>query len=143
MTTRAAAAAYLAAHLTKMYGKPFVVYNPKNMPIESLPFIYGFNNGGSTYFLLACALSADGVVLGQHNCSDEAYIPHDLGIIEGSRLDRHEESYRVHYPEGYRMTFVPTSEIERHEGLHSAFAAMSEKQLLKADDAVRETRNAK
>ena len=46
----------------------------------------------------------------------------DLGIIEGSRPDRHEQSYRKHYPDGYRMDFVPFE----HEGLRLAIKRHNE-----------------
>jgi hypothetical protein len=46
----------------------------------------------------------------------------DLGILEGTRLDRHKKDYQTHYPEGYRMEFVPSSEIKEHEALNRAFA---------------------
>jgi hypothetical protein len=32
-------------------------------------------------------------------------MPADLGILEGTRPDRHEE-FKAHYPDGYRMEFV-------------------------------------
>jgi len=50
-------------------------------------------------------LAEDGTALGSHLCSAEGYMPHDLGILDGSRPDRHED-FRAHYPDGYRMDFV-------------------------------------
>lgn len=102
------------------------VFNPHSKPLEELPVIYGFNNGGSIGFLDAVAIAEDGNVLGSHLCSYEYYIPGDLGLLEGSRPDRHTNSYQVHYPDGYRMEFVPSSEIETHEGLKKAFKANAE-----------------
>ena len=121
MTTEAAAALYLAEHLLRCQGRAVVVHNPNNQPVESLPVIYGFNNGGITGGLAAALLAEDGAYLGGHCCSDEGYIPHDLGIIEGSRKDRH-EGFRAHYPGGYRMEFVSYDDIPGHAGLQSAFA---------------------
>lgn len=123
MTTPAAANLYLAQHLSAMEGKGTAFYNPLGKPIEELPSIYGFNNGGSRGWYSAVAIAEDGVCLGGHCCSDEAYMPHDLGILAGTRKDRHEQSYSQHYPDGYRMEFVPTSEMDKHEGLHKAIAA--------------------
>lgn len=99
----------------------FAVFNPLNRPVEELPVIYGFNNGGSRGFLDAVAIAEDGHGLGSHICSHEAFMLGDLGIRVGTRSDRHEKDYQVHYPEGYRMDWVPSSEIETHEGLKKAF----------------------
>lgn len=120
MTTAAAAAQYLAEHLAMCRDRKWAVYNPNNLPESELPVIYGFNNGGPREFLSAVAISQDGVVLGGHCCSHEVYMPHDLGVIEGSRTDRHEESYRKHYPNGYRMEFVGFDEFKSHAGLQAA-----------------------
>lgn len=106
MTTKAAEAAYLAAHLAEWSGKGYAVYNPNDKPIEALPVIYGFNNGGGSGMLMAQLIAEDGEALGGHCCSSEGYMPYDLGIVEGARADRH-ELFRTHYPEGYRMDFVP------------------------------------
>lgn len=48
MTTKAAEALYLAQHMSAMEGKGTAVYNPKNLPVEDLPTIYGFNSGGAS-----------------------------------------------------------------------------------------------
>jgi hypothetical protein len=106
MTTPAAAALYLNMHLSEWAGKGYEVYNPHNKPLEELPVIYGFNNGGAPEWLQAVAIAQDGHVLGSHICSHEGYMPHDLGITQGSRKDRHEKDYQAHYPDGYRMDFV-------------------------------------
>jgi hypothetical protein len=106
MTTPAAAAFYLNTHLSEWAGKGYEVYNPHNKPLEELPVIYGFNNGGAPEWLQAVAIAQDGHVLGSHICSHEGYMPHDLGITQGSRKDRHEKDYQAHYPDGYRMDFV-------------------------------------
>jgi hypothetical protein len=120
MTTPAAAALYLAQHLVSLEGKGFAVYNPEGKPLAELPVIYGFNNGGSRNWLQAIAIAEDGAFLGAHICSDEGYMPHDLGILEGSRPDRHEAEYRRHYPHGYRMEFVTSAEYPTHTGVLAA-----------------------
>lgn len=120
MTTREAASLYLAQHLHQWAGKGYAIYNPNNVPIEDLPVIYGFNNGGSSGFFSAVLLADDGTCLGGHGCSAEGYMPHDLGILEGSRPDRH-ETFREHYPDGYRMDFVPASCVKTHLGLIAAY----------------------
>jgi hypothetical protein len=96
------------------------VYNPHDKPIDDLPVIYGFNNGGRIGLLMAELVAEDGEPLGGHCCSHEVYMPGDLGILEGSRPDRH-ESFRKHYPDGYRMEFVPYDDVPGHTRLNEAF----------------------
>lgn len=122
MTTPEAAARYEREYLERVKDKRYAVYNPHNRPIEELPFIYGFNNGGNSFFLRAQLIAEDGVPLGSHGCSSECYMPGDLGVLEGTRSDRHEH-FQKHYPDGYRMTFVSYDDVEGHEGLQAAFKA--------------------
>lgn len=79
-----------------------MTYNPNDRPVEELPVIYGFNNGGSPGWYQGVLLAEDGTCLGGHVCSHESFMPGDLGVLEGSRNDRHEH-FRQHYPDGYRM----------------------------------------
>ena len=120
MTTEAAARLYEAQHLAQWGDKGWACYNPLGKPVEELPTIYGFNNGGSSYFLHAVLIAEDGTGLGGHACSSEAYMPHDLGILEGSRPDRH-ETFRAHYPDGYRMEFVSYRDVDGCAPLKLAF----------------------
>ena len=113
MTTEAAAKQYLDEHITQHRDKGYAIFNPHNVQISELPVIYGFNNGGNEYFLSAVLLAEDGTELGGHTCSDEGYMLHDLGILEGTRPDRHKK-FKEHYPNGYRMDFVPYDDIEEH-----------------------------
>lgn len=119
MTTSAAEAQYLAAHMSEWFGKPYAVYNPFEQPVSDLPVIYGFNNGGNGFMYNGELISEDGYNLGSHTCSDEFYMYSDLGILEGSRPDRHEE-FKKYYPEGYRMDFVKYNNVKNHEGLKDA-----------------------
>ena len=118
MTTETAARAYLAEHMSRWGSRGFAVYNPLGKPVEELPFILGWNNGGSAGFLIACLLSEDGESLGSHACSAEGYMPHDLGMLAGSRPDRH-ETFREHYPDGYELEWV--DDPRNHEGLMAAY----------------------
>ena len=113
MTTAAAAA---------WREKGYEVHNPHDKPLVELPVIYGFNNGGSYRWLDGVILTEDGTVLGGHLCSDEGYMPHDLGVLKGSRPNRH-ETFREHYPDGYRMEFVGYDDVEGHQGLRVACEA--------------------
>lgn len=121
MTTPFAASLYLAEHLAQWQGKGYACYNPHNKPLEELPVIYGFNNGGPTVWLHACAIAEDGRVLANHVCSGEGYMRHDLGIFEGARGDLHDKAYKTHYPDGYRMDFVSYDDVDGHAGLKKAF----------------------
>src|SRR5690606_29479631 len=95
------------------------IHNPHGRPVEELPVIYGFNNGGIPGWLSGVLIAADGTPLGGHLCSHEAYMPDDLGVTEGWRPDRHEE-FRAHYPDGYRMVFVGYGDVREHAGLMAA-----------------------
>lgn len=120
MTTAAAERLYLARHLVEWEGKGYAVYNPHGKPLDELPVIYGFNNGGSRGWYNGVLIAESGHCLGGHICSDESYMPHDLGVIEGSRPDRH-ETFRKHYPDGYRMDFVGADQVRTHAGLMAAY----------------------
>lgn len=120
MTTEAAAALYLAQHRYENEGRRWAVYNPHSKPLAELPVIYGFNNGGQREFLSAVLMAEDGTCLGGHCCSDEGYMEADLGILESTREDRH-ETFRAHYPDGYRMEFVGAGKVRSHAGLMRAY----------------------
>ena len=126
MTTPQAEALYEAQHVAQWNSQPVAVFNPHNKPIEELPVIYGFNDGGSPGWLSAVLISEDGTHLGGHICSSEAYMYHDLGILEGSSPKRH-EIFRKYYPDGYRMEFVSYHDVEDHEGLKRAYEILDSK----------------
>jgi len=122
MTTAQAEALYLAQHNAAWGDRGWAVYNPHDKPLSDLPTIFGFNNGGGGGFLSAVLLAEDGTHLGGHGCSAEGYMPHDLGILAGARPDRH-ETFRAHYPDGYKMEFVGGAAVEAHAGLQLAYQA--------------------
>lgn len=103
-----------------MEGRGYAIFNPHGKPVEELPFIIGFNNGGRPGWHEAVLLAADGTGLGGHICSSEGYMRHDLGILEGTRPDRH-ETFRKYYPDGYRMDFVGYANVLADERLKEAF----------------------
>jgi len=121
MTTEQAAAKYLQEYLGAIGNRPYAIYNPLSKPPVELPVIYGFNNGRTHSWLHAELVAEDGTGLGGHICSDEAYMPGDLGCLEGTAEDRH-ETFRVYYPQGYRMMFVGAEEAKTHKGLQQAIA---------------------
>jgi hypothetical protein len=126
MTTAAAAKRYLAQHLAEWAGRGYAIYNPHDKPLDELPVIYGFNNGGAPEWFSGVLLAEDGEYLGGHICSHEFYMPSDLGVKEGSRPDRHEH-FRAHYPDGYRMDFVSHADVLAHPGLSDAIRKNGEK----------------
>lgn len=125
MTTPEAARLYEAQHVAEYAGRGWAVYNPQDKPVNELPIIYGYNNGGSNHWYYAQLLAQDGTALGCHVCSSEAYMPADLGVLEGTRPDRH-ETFRAHYPDGYRMEFVSACDVLQHAGLTAAYALNQE-----------------
>jgi hypothetical protein len=120
MTTPAAASLYEAQHVHAHEDRRSAIFNPRDKRLDELPVIYGFNNGGSPGWYSAVAIAEDGHCLGGHCCSSEAYMPHDLGVLEGTRIDRHERDYQKHYPDGYRMEFVSSDDMDGHAGLRTA-----------------------
>ena len=132
MTTPAAAALYLAQNNLEMEGRKVAVFNPESRDLDQLPVIFGFNNGGSRGFLEGVLVSEDGTFLGSHACSDEAYMYHDLGILKGTRPDRHDK-FQEHYPGGYRMEFVPYEVLKDHTGVNKALALLDEKEEEKGE----------
>ncbi len=98
----------------------YAIYNPKNLPVDTLPVIYGMNNGGGQQIWEGLLISEDGHALGSHICSSEGWMLQDLGILEGTRPDRH-EGFRQKYPDGYRMDFVPYSDVPGHAAIQEAF----------------------
>lgn len=125
MTTKAAENLYLAQHLYAVEGKGYAVYNPNDKPLTELPVIYGFNNGGRPGWFQGELVAEDGRYLGGHSCSHEGYMGHDLGILEGSRPDRHED-FKKHYPDGYRMDFVSHEDVTDHPQLTEAIKRYEE-----------------
>lgn len=126
MTTQTAANLYLAQHLLDLEGREIAVYNPKKLPLDALPTIFGFNNGGFDSWYSGVLLAEDGECLGSHVCSHESYMPYDLGILAETRPDRH-ATFQEKYPDGYKMQFVPASEALTHFGLKRAYAKNQER----------------
>lgn len=88
-------------------------------------FVFSAVGGGDG---VCFAMAEDGTVLGSHWCSCEAWAPTDLGVIEGRRLDRH-ETYKLHYPDGYEMEFIPAASLDAHEAFKRAHALNRAKDL--------------
>lgn len=106
----------------------YAVFNPKNQPELNLPIIYAFNNGGryADGNVLGVLISESGFLLGSHVCSNESFMLKDLGVLSGSREDRH-ETFREFYPNGYRMEFVSEKDVENHEGLQKALDFLADR----------------
>ena len=115
-------------------GTEYAVYNPHEKPVEELPAIYGFNNGGSPGWYGAVLLAEDGEGMGGHICSAEHFILNDLGLLKGSRPDRH-EGFQKKYPDGYRMVYVPSDEVKSHAGLNAAYQRNQERRAAANESA--------
>lgn len=101
-------------------GSQLTVFNPHNLSLDSLPSIMIFSAVVDGKEGPAYALSEDGKCLGSHYCSNESFVPLDLGGFEGRRPDR-EEAYKSHYPNGYKIEFILAKFVESHEKLNKAF----------------------
>lgn len=109
-----------------MINKNYAVHNPHDKPLEDLSVIYGFNNGGPRGFMSGSLIAEDGTPLGGHLCSHEGFMLDDLDIHKGTRSDRH-ETFKKHYPEGYRMDFVSYGDVQGHEKLMNAINILNAK----------------
>ena len=121
MTTEAAENFYLARQLAENRNKKWHVYNPNDLPIESLPVIYGYNAGPTPNRMFAARqIAEDGTRFPGYGCSNEAYMEGDLGIF--SPYGERKELFHAKYPDGFRMAFVGLNDVEKHVGLQAALA---------------------
>lgn len=95
------------------------IYNPQNRPVDELPTIYGYNEGGRPGWLVGVLIAEDGTELGEHISFHESLMPRDLGVLEEARADRH-DVFSEHYPDGYRTEFVSFADVPTHLGLSAA-----------------------
>ena len=80
--------------------------------------IYAFNNGGSRGWMSAVAIADDGRGVAGHICSDEYFMPHDLGVTS----DWKHENYDKYFGAGnWEIEWVPSEAINDHAGLQAAF----------------------
>jgi hypothetical protein len=130
---------YFAEHLLMAGGRPVSVVNPHNKPIEELPVIYGYSDGiKSPTCYLGKLIAEDGTELGEHICSNEAWMLRDLGILEGEGEFRRKD-FEAHYPDGYRMAFVSEKDVPTHEGLNAAFKLNPEMEARKQPQITQKT----
>lgn len=82
--------------------------------------IYGFNNNGEYSGLsIAVAIGEDGQMLASHMCSDESFMPYDLGMSKGAT--RKHDIYNTIYGEGkWETEFVSSKDRDSHKGLQKA-----------------------
>lgn len=81
--------------------------------------IYAFNNGGSPGWYQAIALGEDGQIVGEHICSHEAWVPHDLGA-DGRSNWQHDNYDKVYGKGNWTIKYIKPNEIEDHSGLKEA-----------------------
>lgn len=98
----------------------YYVFNPHEKEVLQLPVIYGYNAGGQPGWYYGQLVGENGEGLGGHICSTERWMLYDLGILPGTRPDRH-ETFRLFYPDGYRMEFVSNAELDNNDGWKEAF----------------------
>lgn len=98
------------------------IYNPKNLPVDTLPVIYGFPTARYGHMdWLGMALAEDGTKLAQHVSSCEGWLAIDLGTSKHGNPHRH-EAFDGHYPDGYRTEYVEASQDGQHMALYKAIA---------------------
>jgi hypothetical protein len=70
---------------------------------------------------LAYAMAQDGHVLASHWCSNELFVPQDLGDDRVKNDPQRAELYAKHYPDGYEIEFIKAADLDEHEGFQAAF----------------------
>lgn len=80
--------------------------------------IYAFNNGGSPGFMSAIAIGDDGKIVGQHCCSHEVFMQHDLGVIGNWKHDGYDAAYGAG---NWSIEWVSSDHIDGHAALQAAF----------------------
>jgi hypothetical protein len=55
--------------------------------------IFCFNNGGRPDWLEALAIGDDGHIVGNHICSHECFMKHDLGFTSNRKHDNYNKQY--------------------------------------------------
>lgn len=99
------------------------------------PKIFAFSNVKGGGDGIAYAMAEDGTVLGSHWCSNETFVPMDLGVTDerpATHAKRH-SIYSTHYPDGYEMEFVRAADVAAHEGLGAAWELNQERARLAAE----------
>lgn len=103
------------------------VFNPNNRHLDDLPTIYGYNAGQRASLSLSCdtecvgyLIAQDGTDLGYCVCESHVSLAATLGCLEDTAPERHIESFRRHYPDGYIMEYVPKGQVKDHKGLTEA-----------------------
>jgi hypothetical protein len=98
--------------------------------MEKKTKIYGFNGGGEFGYYIAIAMDSEGAVVASHLCSDESFMPFDLGMSQG--VTRKHDIYDAKYGAGnWETEFIPSSQHDTHEGLKRAIELNT---LLKSED---------
>jgi hypothetical protein len=98
-------------------------YNPNDLPLDELPFITCFNNGGRTGWLQAVAIADSGHVLGTHICSDESFMQHDLQML-GVMGSRHTKHYQKH-DDALMKVLAKNAVLEEHVPYPDAVASVT------------------
>ena len=107
-----------------------VAFNPQDKPLEDLPKVYGFHNGGTPGFYYGQLLALDGTPLGSCVIEHGDFMEWELGVNDKASW-RHEQ-ISDHYPDGYVMEYVGLKEVKSfsHPGLVEAIKAIKERTAL-------------
>lgn len=84
---------------------------------DEKPKVYCFSTARDGGAGTAFGLAEDGTVLAHHGCSDESFVPGDLGSTSHNCA-----KYEAHYPDGFAVEFVSAARIAKHEGLWGAMS---------------------
>jgi len=101
-------------------GIPFFVYNPKNLPVEHLPVVFGYDNDGWYALKLGRLIAEDGTILAKAESKSSDLLPYELGLLEGYKTHLQTRA-RLHYPHGFRMEYVAAVDVKLHPNLQRAF----------------------
>jgi len=95
----------------------FITYNPRNKPVEELPFIIGYQAGAfGDSDVVGQLIAQDGDPMGSHVSSDKGWLYYDLALVKGGYEARH-DGFRKHYPDGYRMKWAEPDDPDLHKAL--------------------------
>jgi hypothetical protein len=104
------------------------IFNPNNVDLTTLPVIYGFEDGGNAWGVLGRVVASDGTMFTGHVSSDDAWLQHDLGMLDSAYGTSKQREYAESFPDGYRTEFVRYKNVPHHPALWPLIEAMNRAQ---------------
>lgn len=98
---------------------PSQVYNPDNRKAELLPTIYCWLQGGHIDALIGQWLAEDGTGLGKAVAPTVTLLRVTMTMFPPNEKL---ELFRSHYPNGYLLMWVESSQVNKLKGLQRAYA---------------------